>query len=198
MLAAVLAAALALAGCDQQGATQRMAEATEAAAAPDQTSRGVAFTVYEQDRPRVHITAAQMKRFETEDSTYTVLDGPEDLAAEDTAARDTAAAAQRVTAHLFDEAGDSSAVITADRLFYYEDEDRYEARGRVVVNTVDGRRLESEHLSWRAEERRIRTPGFVRITTPGDRIQGYGLVATEDLSSYRLSNVTGETVVEEQ
>lgn len=171
-------------GCDQEAATQRLADETEAEAAPDQVSQDVRFTVHERDRPRVSIEAARMERFVGEDSTYTVLD--------------RAPGGAPVQAYLFDEAGDSSAVLTSDRLFFFEADDWYEAEGEVVVETIDGKVLRSEHLSWRASERKVRTPGFVRITTPEDRIEGYGLVADEDLSSYQLSDVTGQTTMEEQ
>lgn len=175
---------LAAFGCELQS-TSPPQEDVQMAAAPTHLSLEARFSVYDNDEPRAEIVAAYMAYYEQEDSTYTVFRG------------DSSRVEDRVRAFVFDEDGDSSAVITAERMIYYDEESRFEARGQVVVETTDGKHLESEHLTWREDERRIRTPGFVRITTPTDRMQGYGLEADEDLASYRLANVTGETTVED-
>lgn len=175
-----------LTGCEYRSASQGPRD-DRAEHAPDQESWDVRFSVYDAAQPRAMIEAAYMARYEQEDSTYTLLRGsaPEE------------GGAGRVTAHVFDEHGRPSAVITANRMTYQDEKDRFVARGQVVVETTDGKRLTSEHLTWNEEERKIRTPGFVRIITPSDRVQGYGLEAAEDLSTYRLSNVTGQTTVED-
>ena len=90
-----------------------------------------------------------------------------------------------------------SATIRADRIVYRDAAGRFDARGQVVVTTARGKRLEGEHLTWHEEEGRITTPGFVEITTPTDRIQGYGLRADENLDSYQLGRVTGQVTVED-
>jgi len=90
-----------------------------------------------------------------------------------------------------------SATIRADRIVYRDAAGRFDARGQVVVTTASGKRLEGEHLTWHEEEGRITTPGFVEITTPTDRIQGYGLRADENLDSYQLGRVTGQVTVED-
>ena len=43
----------------------------------------------------------------------------------------------------------------------------------------------------------VRTPGFVRIRTPKENVQGYNLVADEDLETYTLARVTGQVTYEE-
>ncbi len=181
-----LAFVVLLAGCEYRSASQVQRDG-RAENAPDQESWNVHFSVYDAGQPRAMIEAAYMARYELEDSTYTLLRG----------AAPEGDSPGRATAHVFDEHDRPSAVITADRMTYQDQKDRFIARGQVVVETTDGKRLTSEHLTWNEEERKIRTPGFVRITTPTDRVQGYGLVAAEDLSTYRLSNVTGETTVED-
>ncbi len=181
-----LAVLAALAGCEHRAGTAQEEQAARAESAPAQVSQDVRFAVYNSGRPRAEIAARRMEQYETEDSTYTLLYGAPQTPA-----------GGRVVAHLFDEAGDSSATITADRLVYREAESRFDARGQVVVETVEGKRLEGEHLSWNEAARTVETPGFVRITTPTDRVQGYGLRANEDLSNYRLANVTGETTLED-
>lgn len=137
----------------------------------------------DESRPRLHIRAGYMARYERDDTAYTVMRPAEDDSL--------------VTAYLFDEAGDSSATLTAQRLTYFDAEGRLEAQGDVHVRSSDGRDLFSEHLTWNEDTRRIRTPGFVRITAPDERIQGYRLDADEDLSTYHLARITGQVRVRE-
>ncbi len=174
-----------LGGCERQAAAPTM-EAVRSEGAPDQESWDVRLAVSEDGLPRAHLEAPYLARYERRDSSFSLLQSPPD------------SLAGRVTAQLFDEAGDSSATVRADRLFYYDRERRFEAQGNVVVVTPEGKRLESEHLAWREDERRVRTPGFVRITTPTERIQGYDLVADENLDNYRIARVTGEVTIEEE
>lgn len=138
-----------------------------------------------ESRPRFEIRADYRAVYERGDSSYTVL----------TVDSDTSG--RFVTAYLFDARGDSSATLTAHRVVYYDQQERLEAEGNVVVVTTDGRRLESEHLVWLEAEREVRTPGFVRITMPDEWVQGYGLVADENLETYRLERVTAQRFVEE-
>ncbi len=44
----------------------------------------------------------------------------------------------------------------------------------------------------------MRTPGFVRLTTAAERLQGYNLEANEDLTNYSLKRITGTVIVEEE
>lgn len=156
---------------------------------PTQQSWDVHYVVSEaggrldESRPRIEILAHHMATYETKDSTYTVMRS-------DTTGR-------RVIAYLYDEEGDTSATVHADRLILHEAERRFEARGDVIVQTTEEKSLESEHLVWLEDDRSVRTPGFVRITTPKERIQGYNLVADEDLDTYSLTRVTGLVEVEE-
>ena len=152
---------------------------------PDQESWHTRFDVLDGDRPRMQVHAGYMGKYEIEDSTYMVLRGhPDSLES-------------RVLAHLFDENGDSTATILADEMTYFEKERRFESRGNVIVTTTDLKRLETEHLIWLEIDRKVNTTGFVRITTPKENIQGYDLIADEDLENYEISRVTGQSVVED-
>jgi len=139
-----------------------------------------------ESRPRLHIFSVYMATYEQGDSTFTLMRGYSDTLS------------QRVIVHLFDTEGDTSAVVHANRLIYYDEERRFSASGRVVVTTEAGKRLESEDLFWDEKERKIRTPGFTRITTPMETIQGYQLVAEEDLDTYTLARISGQVLVEEE
>ena len=159
--------------------------------APTQESWDATFYVTEAQRAtgdtrrRLAIEAGYLARYELGDSTYTVMQGSEQ------------GGGTRLKAYLFDAAGDTTATVTADRMVYYNEDRRFEARGDVVVVTDEGRRLESELLNWYEAEREVRTPGFATITTATEQIRGYELVADEDLESFSLARVTGQVLVEE-
>jgi hypothetical protein len=81
---------------------------------------------------------------------------------------------------------------------FFNQKGRYEAYGNVVVLTKEGRRLESEHLTWNQFDRTIRTRRFVRITTPSEDVRGNGLVADEDLETYQIGRFTAEVEVDDE
>ncbi len=124
---------------------------------------------------RVEMIADHMARYERGDTTYQVLSGEDSV---------------RVLVHLYGLSGDTSATMTADRVYYYEQQQRIEAEGSVTVLTWQGRRLETEALAWTEVDGKIRSDRFVRISTGQDEVQGHGLVAEEDLSSYDLGRFT--------
>jgi LPS export ABC transporter protein LptC len=173
----LLPAFLLLVGCEHRGGDAVTMSELRAEREPVEEVWNATIESFEGGRPRLHIQSARMFTFETEDSSYVLLEG------------DTVSG--RVVVRLFDEAGQPSAVVQADRVIRLEDRGLFEARGDVSVVTVTHKRLESEELRWTEDERVIRSSGFVRIETPTERLSGYGLEATEDLDSYRLERVTG-------
>lgn len=176
------------AACGREHAPAPSMEDVRAEVAPTQESWNVRYYVTEaasggeDSRPRLEIEAVYMATFETDDSTYTVMQSD---------------SAGRVTSLIFDEAGDTSATVRATRIVLLDGESRFEASGNVVVETPDDKTLQSEHLVWFETDRTLRTPGFVRIRTPQERVQGYELVADENLETYTLRRMTGQVTVEE-
>lgn len=180
---------LAASACDRPPAPSTSIDDLRAEIAPKQESWDVRFVVTETgavdepSRPRLEIRSEYMATFESPDSTYTLMRGD--------------ARAERVAAVFFNEEGGLSATLHADRMILFEKERRFEARGNVVVETPDEKTLESEHLVWYEDTRKVRTPEFVRIVTPRERVQGYNLEADENLETYTLARVTGQVTVEE-
>ena len=182
---------MSLTGCERRAAPPTMAE-VRAEGGPDQESWGVHFYVtqvpvgQDESRIRVEMIADYMAQYEREDSTYQLLQGhPDSLN-------------RRVTAYLFDLEGDSSATLTADRVYYFDRDKRFEAEGRVVVITRENKRLESEQLTWLEDERKVRTESFVSIVAPDEQLQGYGLEADEDLKNYQIGRFTAEVTITEE
>jgi len=152
---------------------------------PDQESWNPVFYISEEGVPLVHMRARYMAQYEQEDSTYMVLSGTDD-------------GIERVRVDLFDDEGDSSAVIFADRLTYYERRRTFEARGSVVVTTKDDEFLESEHLAWSESQGRISTPGLVRYSSGDNIISGYEFEANDDLTGKRLKRIVATVRAREQ
>lgn len=179
-------------GCTREAAVTPSMDDVRAEGAPTRESWGVRFSVYEsplgrpESNPRMEIQAGYMAAYDQGDSTYTVLERMGD------------STAAPVRAYLFDAQGDTSAVVVAHRMVYFDLDRRIEARGRVVVETTSGKRLETEVLFWNEQNRRVRTPGFARITTPTERLQGFGLDADENLDTYTLARVTGQVTLEDE
>jgi len=179
---AALLAALLLGGC---GEREGLPEGVALEERPAQESWGVALHIEMGGRPRAEVAAPYLARFDRPDSTFARF-GPAPGGPPD-----------RVRVQVYDEAGAPSATVEADRIYYYDEQRRFVAEGRVVVDAVNQRRLEAEQLTWHEAARELTSDGFVRITTPTERIQGTRLVADETLETYRLARISGEVQVED-
>lgn len=172
-------------GCEhREGGSDVSATDSVGPAGPDQITWDARFRVEEEGRRRAAITADRMEQYRFDDSTYSVWR--------------PLAESTRVRSYVFDEQGDSSATIVADSVVFFGEEGRFEAYGNVVVTTTEGRRLESEHLTWNQEDRTIRTRRYVHITTPTESVRGNGLVADEDLETYQIGRFTAEVEVDDE
>ena len=152
--------------------------------APTHVSWTARFTMTEEGRPRATLRAPRMEQYQAADSSYSVWRSMQDTT--------------RVQMYLFDEDGDSSATVTADSLVFQGEKGVLDAYRNVVVTTTTGRRLQTEHLTWRQADRRIRTRRFVRIRTPKEVVQGNGLVADEDLDTYQIGRFSAEVEMDEE
>ncbi|WP_165784602.1 LPS export ABC transporter periplasmic protein LptC [Solitalea longa] len=70
-------------------------------------------------------------------------------------------------------------------------ERKIEVRNNVVVINQKGEKLNTERLVWDEASRKIFSDKFVKITTTDKIIQGYGLEANEDLSNYKIKQMSG-------
>ena len=67
-----------------------------------------------------------------------------------------------------------------------------QAKGNVIVFNKKGEKLNTEHLIWDANTRKIYTEEPVRITTADKVIKGNGLVSDETFTNYKIKHVTGQ------
>ena len=182
-LAAVLLAVASLGGCTRR--SDAIPSDAVAEDLPDQETWDVTLSLAMDGRPRALVRAPYLARFDRADSTFARF-GP--IAPGDTT---------RVMVQVYDEDGQPTATVDANRLVYFDQERRFVAEGRVVVQTKTGKTLRSEELTWYEADRSLQTDGFVRIVTPEERLQGYRLVADEGLETYSLARITGQVTVQE-
>lgn len=72
-----------------------------------------------------------------------------------------------------------------------------EAKGNVIVINEKGDKLNTEHLVWNSQTKKIYTNEFVKITTKDEVIWGNGLEAEEDFSEYEIKQVKGQIALKE-
>lgn len=184
LAAGLLAVFLVGGGCERRGTTDRSPVESDEGPTPTHVSWDARFTMSEGGNPRAIIEARRMEQYRTSDSTYSVWRSMSDSA--------------RVRLYLYDSDGDSSATLTADSLVFQDRKGLLDAYQDVVVVTESDKRLQTEHLTWRQEDRKIRTRRFVRIRTPTEVVQGNGLVADEDLETYQLGQFEAEVEVDDE
>jgi len=97
---------------------------------------------------------------------------------------------------LYNKNGEHTSTLTAkhgDMWGLFEAVDSLKASGDVVVVSNDGtKRLETASgLCWVAETRMVYADGLVKLTSEEAVEQGINFVAKDDLSEYRMDNVSG-------
>jgi hypothetical protein len=184
-LAVLVLAFMACAACERRSVPVSM-ETVRGEDAPVQETWNAHFVQSTGGTLRLDVRSAYQASFERGDSSFVLMSGAGD------------SAATRVVAVVFGEDGDTTAVIRADLLYWYEDQERFEAQGNVVADAKSGRRVESEHLDWDDRTGKLSTPGFARIYEDSNILEGYGLTADEALGEWSLANFTGQVEVVEE
>ena len=88
--------------------------------------------------------------------------------------------------------------LTANYGYYIDEAKTYKATGDVVIiNDEKGEKLNTEELFWEPEKEIIYTDKFVRIQTKDEILEGIGLEAKEDFSSYKIKKPTGQFYLED-
>lgn len=101
-----------------------------------------------------------------------------------------------MTIDFFDRDGEQTSTLTSDTgevWGLYEEVDSLTARGDVVVVSADGlKRMETASaFTWVSATRTISADSLVTLITEDAVERGYNFVAADDLSEYRMDNVTG-------
>lgn len=98
-----------------------------------------------------------------------------------------------VRANFFTDAGALDGTLTSRDGTYNTRTGIMEARGDVVVQSQDGRRLESPELRFLVNQNEIRSDSSFVLTRPGDRLTGVGFVSDPNLQNVQVFRATGAT-----
>ena len=92
----------------------------------------------------------------------------------------------------------NTSTLVANQAYYFKQEDKWRGRGKVEVKNMEkNQQLNTEELFWKPETKKIFTDKFVTIKTDSEILYGTGLDATENLSTYTITNPEGEIDVKE-
>lgn len=101
-----------------------------------------------------------------------------------------------IIVHFYEPDGKESSVLTAQEGKVDDATKNLEAFGNVLVIASDSTKLRTQKLYWDNRKQQIHTSEFVRINSPKERLQGYGLESDQHLRHYRIFRVSGETISE--
>jgi LPS export ABC transporter protein LptC len=95
--------------------------------------------------------------------------------------------------------GKLSSTLRADHAYYFKNEDKWRARGKVeVVNQEKNEQLNTEELFWFPQKENILTEKFVTIRQQETIIYGEGLEAKQDMSTYSITKPQGEIEIADE
>jgi len=97
---------------------------------------------------------------------------------------------------MYNALGEIQTLISGKYAIRYENKNIMEAKYNVVVfDAVEDKTLNTEHLIWNGETKRISTDKFVKITTPDKIIFGDGFDADENFNEYTIIQPKGEILI---
>lgn len=103
-----------------------------------------------------------------------------------------------INLEFYDVNGKLSSTLRADHAYYFKNEDKWRAQGKVeVINIEKNEQLTTEELFWFPTKETISSDKFVTIRQQKEVIFGEGLLAKQDMSSYEITNPHGSFSVEE-
>lgn len=80
---------------------------------------------------------------------------------------------------------------------YFQKENKYLIEGNVFFfNREEQQSLSTDELTWDPRAKKIYTDKKVTVNTPTDRLEGVGMNAAQDFSTYEFKKVTGVFLVD--
>lgn len=98
----------------------------------------------------------------------------------------------------YNDEGKETTSLKGDYGVRYEDTKRMEAKYNVVVINENGEKLNTEHLVWDEQQKKITSDAFVKITTAREIIMGNGLEANQDFTKYEIKEITGSVRIADE
>lgn len=104
---------------------------------------------------------------------------------------------QGIYVEFYDDSNKVKSILKSNYAIRYEQTKKMEAKYQVEVINENGEKLNTEHLIWDEEKKKIRSDEFVKITTKKEIIMGDGLEADQDFSEWEILKVKGVIKVNE-
>ncbi len=105
---------------------------------------------------------------------------------------------QGIHVQFYDSLKNVKAEVKSKYAIFKEKQKLWEARKDVIVVSKDGKQLNTEQLFWDQNKKIIYSDKFCRVTTPTANLTGNKFIASEDFSSYELSQVQGPLKVKDE
>ncbi|MGZ3885390.1 MAG: LPS export ABC transporter periplasmic protein LptC [Bacteroidia bacterium] len=96
-----------------------------------------------------------------------------------------------VLVSFYDEEEKLESTLRSNYAIHYERSKRMEAKYDVEVVNKNGEKLNTEHLVWDENTKKITSDVFVKITRAREIIMGKGLESNQDFTNYKIKEVTG-------
>lgn len=92
----------------------------------------------------------------------------------------------------FENKTEPKAILTSNYAIFYKEQNLYKISGKVVVdNKEEGKKLSTEELFWSPVTKKIYTEKHLFIETASETIEGEGMDANQDFSSYTIRKPIG-------
>jgi LPS export ABC transporter protein LptC len=96
----------------------------------------------------------------------------------------------------YDKSGKISSEVRGDSAHFYRQKNTYKLIGHVVIHNIEKEEtLKTDEFNWLPVEKRIFTDKAVQLRTKTELVNGVGLDAAQDFSSYSLRQVRNSVVV---
>lgn len=166
---------LILAGCDRENSADTEQLSLDPLSLPDSEISGATISFYNGSMLSTEIQAKTIRKYELIDSMMAYI----------------------VDVNIFDSAGNITSNIVGDSAVIREQKRHIDIFGNVVVISSDSIRLETEYLFWNSIKGTIETDAYVTLSLGEDIQQGYGMIASDDFSSFKiLDQVTGRMKID--
>ena len=95
----------------------------------------------------------------------------------------------------YDKTGKISSEVRGDSAHFYRQKNTYKLIGHVVIHNIEkGEIMKTDEFNWLPVEKRIFTDKAVQLRTRTELVNGVGLDAAQDFSSYSLRKVRNSVV----
>lgn len=103
-----------------------------------------------------------------------------------------------IVVDFFNASGQHSSKLTADRGRVHDVTKDLEAYDNIRFVSDSGTVVVTDYLFWDNDQKKVRSDKFVTVTSPKERLQGYGFEADQNLKNYVIYRVSGRAELVEE